>query len=238
MTLADAGDSVEDANFEEKVAEANLLTLFAFYEWCKEMVENKANLRDASSPKETYADKVFESQINKAINETKVHYDNMMYKEVLKVGFFELQKARDRYKELCFEPLHAALTFRFIEVQLILLSPICPHICEFIWTNVLKKESSILSARWPVAGSIDQTLLKSANYLMDAAHDFRNRQKTFVMAKTKAAGKPKEGEKPPQLNPVSGKIYVAKTFPEWQQIVLDSLKAMYSVIIEKIFKIS
>ena len=35
------------------------------------------------------------------------------------------------------------------------------------------------------AGSIDNVLLKSASYLMDAAHDFRNRQKTFIMAKTK-----------------------------------------------------
>ena len=88
MSLADAGDSVEDANFEEKVAEANLLTLYAFYEWCKEMVENRASLRHESAPKETYADKVFESQINKAIQDAKVHYDSMMYKEVLKVCFY------------------------------------------------------------------------------------------------------------------------------------------------------
>lgn len=139
MTLADAGDSVEDANFEEKVAEANLLTLYAFLDWCKEMVEIKSTLRDENSPKVSYADRVFESQINKVINETKVHYEKMLYKEVLKVGFFELQKAKDRYKELCFEALHSGLIFRFIEVQLILLSPICPHLCEYIWTNVLKK---------------------------------------------------------------------------------------------------
>jgi hypothetical protein len=28
---------------------------------------------------------------NKAINETKVHYEKMMYKEALKTGFFEYQ---------------------------------------------------------------------------------------------------------------------------------------------------
>ena len=145
------------------------------------------------------------------------------------MGFFELQKARDRYKELCFEPLHAALIFRFIEVQLIILSPICSHLCEFIWTNVLEKPSSILNARWPQPGPIDATLLKSANYLMDVAHEFRNRQKTFVLTKAKAAGKPKADEQPAaaQLNPVSGNIFMALTYPEWQQIVLDSLKVMY-----------
>jgi leucyl-tRNA synthetase len=29
--------------------------------------------------------------MNKAINETKVHYEKMMYKEALKTGFFEYQ---------------------------------------------------------------------------------------------------------------------------------------------------
>jgi leucyl-tRNA synthetase len=137
ITLADAGDSVEDANFVESVAEANLLRLFAFYEWCKETVENKATFRDASSPIQTYADKVFESEINKTIAETKKHYEAMIFKDVLKTGFFEFQTARDRYRELSFEPMHAGLLFRFIDAQLILLAPICPHICEYIWTKIL-----------------------------------------------------------------------------------------------------
>ena len=138
MTLADAGDTVEDANFVETSADANLLRLYAFYEWCKESVENKASMRDESAPKDTYADRVFESEINRAINVTKGHYEKMMFKEALKSGFFEFQSARDRYREVSSsEPLHFGLIMRFIEVQLILLSPICPHITEHIWMNVL-----------------------------------------------------------------------------------------------------
>ena len=138
MTLADAGDTVEDANFVESSADANLLRLYAFYEWCKETVENKTAMRDENTPKETYSDKVFESEINRAIQVTKQHYDNMMFKEALKSGFFELQSARDRYREVsASESLHSGLIMRFIQVQLILLSPICPHICEHIWTTVL-----------------------------------------------------------------------------------------------------
>ena len=138
MTLADAGDSVEDANFVESVAEANLLRLYAFYEWCREIAENKVQLRPADAPIETYADKVFESEINKTLVETKRHYEGMMYKEALKTGFYEFQSARDRYRELSIEsPPHAGLINRFITCQLILLSPICPHLCEYIWLNVL-----------------------------------------------------------------------------------------------------
>jgi leucyl-tRNA synthetase len=138
MTLADAGDTVEDANFVEIAADANLLRLYAFYEWCKETVENKSSMRDENSPKSTYADRVFESEINRAIKVTKGHYETMLYKEALKSGFFEFQSARDRYREVSSaEPLHAGLIMRFIQVQLILLSPICPHICDHIWQNVL-----------------------------------------------------------------------------------------------------
>ena len=140
MTLADAGDTVEDANFVEAVAEANLLKLYAFYEWCKDTMENKSSLKSADAPRDLFVEKVFEHEINKAIQVTKRHYENMCYKEALKSGFFELQSARDRYREVSVsEPLHAYLVNRFIEVQLILLSPICPHICEYIWLNILKK---------------------------------------------------------------------------------------------------
>lgn len=34
-------------------------------------------------------------------------------------------------------------------------------------------------------------------------------------------------DKPAQLNPVKGTVYVAKTFPTWQQVILDKLKEMY-----------
>ncbi len=192
MTLADAGDTVEDANFVEAVAEANLLRLYSFYEWCKETYDNfdkKQNFRFTNDTSAyTYADKVFENEINKTILTTKKLYDTMMYKEVLKSGFFELQSARDRYRELCFEDLmHSTLIKRFIEVQLILLSPICPHICEHIWLNVIQNKESILKASWPTTTSsvIDEALLNSSSFLMEAAHDFRTRQKTFSLAKSK-----------------------------------------------------
>lgn len=35
LALADAGDTVEDANFVEKVADAGILRLFTFLEWTK-----------------------------------------------------------------------------------------------------------------------------------------------------------------------------------------------------------
>ena len=41
----------------------------------------------------------------------------MMFREALKTGFYELQAARDRYKENCLLGMHKDLVFRFIEVS-------------------------------------------------------------------------------------------------------------------------
>lgn len=57
-----------------------------------------------------------------------------MFKEALKVGFFELQAARDKYRELSLEGMSQKLILRFIEVQALVLSPICPHVSEFVWS--------------------------------------------------------------------------------------------------------
>ena len=57
------------------------------------------------------------SSINKAIEETDANYKNMMYREALKTGFYELQAARDRYREGCMLGMHRDLVFRFIEVR-------------------------------------------------------------------------------------------------------------------------
>jgi leucyl-tRNA synthetase len=45
---------------------------------------------------------------------------------------------------------------RFIEWQALILSPICPHVSDYIWTEWLDNKKSILKAKWPEAGSIDE----------------------------------------------------------------------------------
>lgn len=45
LCLADAGDSVEDANFVENMADAGILRLYTFIEWVKEILASKDTLR-------------------------------------------------------------------------------------------------------------------------------------------------------------------------------------------------
>lgn len=57
LALADAGDTVEDANFVETMADAGILRLYTWLEWVKEMIANQNNLR--TGPADTFNDRVF-----------------------------------------------------------------------------------------------------------------------------------------------------------------------------------
>lgn len=216
LALADAGDTVEDANFVEAMADAGILRLYTWVEWVKEMVANWDSLR--SGPANTFNDKVFASEMNAGIIKTDQNYEKMMFKEALKTGFFEFQAAKDKYRELAIEGMHRDLVFRFIEVQTLLLAPFCPHLCEHIWT-LLGKPDSIMTASWPLAGPVDESLIRSSQYLMEVAHDLRLRLKNYMMP-----AKGKKTDKQPPEKPSHCTIYVAKNYPSWQHITLSVLR--------------
>ncbi|KAL4230623.1 Leucine--tRNA ligase [Mactra antiquata] len=215
MALADAGDGVEDANFVEMMAEAGLLRLYTYLEWVNDMLAIKDTLRTG---KYTYNDRVFDSEINMTIEVTQQSFDDMKFKEGLRTGFFEFQAMRDKYREVEIEGMHKDLVFKYIEIQTILLSPVCPHLCEYIW-ELLGKTTSIMHASWPTVGSYDKILIQSSQYLMDAAHDFRKRFKQYT-----ATGKGKKVVPPP----THATIYIAKSYPPWQNTILTTLRNMYN----------
>lgn len=93
VVLADAGDGIEDANFEEKNANASVLRIHTLVQWCEvgichlceqwwemvltvarpqEMINEQDKLR--TGPK-IYHDLVFGEEIKNLINITKGHYE-------------------------------------------------------------------------------------------------------------------------------------------------------------------
>lgn len=68
LALADAGDTVEDANFVEAMADAGILRLYTWVEWVKEMIANRDSLR--SGPANTFNDRVFARYCTKVNNIT------------------------------------------------------------------------------------------------------------------------------------------------------------------------
>ncbi|XP_074598670.1 leucyl-tRNA synthetase isoform X2 [Brevipalpus obovatus] len=227
FALADAGDSIEDANFLEKQADSGLLRLYNFNEWTRDMLLPNAEFRDESlTPPNFFPDRAFRNHMNYLIQETEKNYQKMMFKEALKTGFFEFQDARDKYRELCGSlGMKKDLIFRFIEAQAIILSPICPHVSQAIWEKLCQREivckGPIIKTSWPITQPVDSSLRQSLEYLMDACHSFRIRLKNFLAQKSKGKG--------PKIDRAShATIYVAKKFPEWQAKVISILHELYT----------
>ena len=73
IAFADAGDGVEDANFEETVANSSILRLFTLKEWCEDMVKNQKDLR--SGPKNEIWDRLFENELSGLVHEARQRYE-------------------------------------------------------------------------------------------------------------------------------------------------------------------
>lgn len=70
-------------------------------------------------------------------------------------------------------------------------------------------------------------LLRSGEYLMEAAHSFRIQQKNILNTETKKnQAKVKKVE-----NLTKAVAWVAKTFPPWQTTILETMKQLYTVSI-------
>ncbi len=148
----------------------------------------------------------------------------MLFREALRSGFFEMQRSRDKYRELSGSNcMRRDLVLRFIEWQVLVLSPICPHVAEHVWGMLGRGDQSVLRASWPGAGEVDELCIKKSEYLMEATRDFRLKLTKSYLQPPKA----KKGAPPPE-KPTHATAFVAKTFPPWQCTVLTVLKEMYN----------
>jgi len=87
--------------------------------------------------------------------------------------------------------------------------------------GLMGKTESIMFAKWPTAGEIDFNMIRASNYLMDTAHDLRLRQK----ARLNQSAKKKQAVQQPL--PTHCIVYVAKNYPEWQRVTIETLRQGY-----------
>lgn len=231
FALADAGDTVDDANFVVDTANAAILKLTKELTWMEETLEAIESLR--SGPEKIFADRVFENEINIAITVTDKAYNDMLFREALKTGFFDLQLAKDEYRLSCgVSGMHRDLALRFMEVQTILLTPICPHYGEQVWSSILKKDGFAITAGWPTPGAPDYTLKTANSYLQDVITDFRKlilKQQTPV----KKGGGKKVSNVSGASKLTSALIYVAEKYGGWQEECLKILQTHYDASTKK-----
>ncbi|KAI9493444.1 leucyl-tRNA synthetase [Zychaea mexicana] len=223
FALADAGDSVEDANFEDSTANAAILRLYTLLEWCEEQITKLDNLRTGEY---NFYDQVFINEMNKLISLTDEAYAATYYRDALKYGVFELQAARDHYQQACLElGMHKDLVLKYIEVQTLTLTPVCPHWSEHVWGNVLKKEGTVTLAAFPKPSApVDESILEAAEYIRRSIKSIRDAE--LNLQKKKKKGKQLESDYKPNA-PKSLKIFVASKFPEWEEEILTVAKIGY-----------
>lgn len=233
FALADAADTVEDANFSKKTADETILKLWTLVDLLEEAIENVDNM--VTGPLSRFADKVFVSQLNRQLRATEAAYDGMMFREAVKEGFFEMLNDLGKYREAVgadkstraasmLPRMHRDVFLKYALYQTVALAPICPHTAEHMWSLIGPVISqgdgepmcdSVMQVRWPSTEDPDEGLLASAAYLSETVSRVRQ-------AILKPAKKKKNAAPLPKSKKVA--IYVCKEIPEWQQIVMTYLR--------------
>ena len=122
--------------------------------------------------------------------------------------------------------VHKKLILKYIETQAVIISPICPHVAECIW-ELLGHKESILKARWPTVPEYDSILISAGAYLDQAAHEFRLRMKGYLASLTAKGAK--KAVNLPTGKPTHGTVWIAKSYPTWQSIILTLLQERFNV---------
>jgi leucyl-tRNA synthetase len=183
ITLADAGDNLDDANFETPSADAYILKLYTLEKWISEKIKKtipEGNLDFSTHKNFDLWDNIFMNAMNNAINNATKNYDEIKYKNVLKFGMFELLSIKEDYLIAKGGNMNPYVLMRYIAIQLVILNPIIPHFSQFCWNThvypILKNstnfgeevQESLCKQAWPTAsGAFDKIAAERLSYLKD-----------------------------------------------------------------------
>ena len=89
---------------------------------------------------------------------------------------------------------------RFVEVQALLLGPICPHTCEHIWGNLLKRDGLLVRTPLPAVEMTaeHQNTVMAGRYLQDTVTSLRKLVQKLETPKKAKGGK--AAEAPPKVD--------------------------------------
>jgi leucyl-tRNA synthetase len=219
IALADAGDGIQDANFEEDVADAAVLRLFNNKEWCEEMVKD-TELRTGEL--NDFQDSLFDNEMNSLVAEAKKHYQETSYKLALKAAYYDFSNARDFYREACNAAgikMHKDLVLKYIELQALVMCVITPHWSEYIWLEVLKKPETIQKALYPEVPAAKPALTAAREYVRNTSSNINSAESTQQKRAAKGKLSTFDPKKPKKLT-----VFVTDRFPAWQEKYIDLVR--------------
>lgn len=144
------------------------------------------------------------------------------YKAALGSGWYSFTLARDSYRvsTAATGGMHADLVRKYIELQALLLSVVTPHWSEYIWLEVLKKPSTIQNATYPQLPAPNPSITAAMEYSRMVSSSIGSTEGNML----KKAGKGKELHYDPKKDKKLT-IYVASSWPEWQNKCLELVVA-------------
>jgi leucyl-tRNA synthetase len=226
FALANSGDSMEDANFEPKLANEAILYLHNCEDWIKATMEDaRANKLRAADSEMQFMDRCFLNEINYICEATKVKFESIMFREGLTLCWYELMIARDLYRDWAVRvgtPMHEEVVMTFINALVIMMAPITPHWSEHVWSNVLNNThiaATVCDASWPVA-PYDPLLRKQYFFFRDT---LKNARMALIKLTSVKKGKADTGAKINHLQ-----ILYASAYEEKKVVVLDFLQSKCS----------
>lgn len=228
LTLADAGDDITDANFEETVANAAILRLHTACLWAEEMKESADKLRTGEFNE---FDRLFQAETDRLIEAAYNAYDLMEFKEALKLGLYDFEAARNWYRQVAAQEyggpgLHKDLIFGWIRANALLLAPFTPHFSDYIYRTILGEKGSVQSAPFPKpSAAVDPVAIEQLEYAKAVVDVLRSAETALARRK---GGK---GKAPvaafDATKPKGVRIYVSSEFPEWQNRCVDIVQSAW-----------
>ena len=219
LALSDAGDSMEDANFDRKVCNNAISYLFTEEEWIlSTLKEGKEGI--LRTGEFGFMDQSFNNEIDFLIHATFNDFEKMCYRDGIHRCWYDMLIARDLYRDWsikCEIPMHADVALRFCRAIVVMMSPITPHWSENLWTHIElpageTKSNTVCDAKWPTYTAYDPTIRKQYLFFRESMKNIRHN-----MLRTKL----KKGED------IQGYVYYATTYDENKQKVLQFLQSVY-----------
>ena len=245
IALADAGDGIEDANFEEPVANANILRMYELRLWCESVVNDARLLKDTEG--ETYADikekekgshknvdaiqrtgekqlwdHLFDNELNGLVAETGEQYELTNYKAAMKSGLYDFINARDFYREATKAAgigMHAELVKRYIELQALMVAVVAPHWAEHVWLEVLKKPETVQRARFPAVPAQKPELTAARDYVRSTSSNITSAEGAQLKKMAKGKQTSYDPKKEKKLS-----VFCALKYPSWQDGIIDIVR--------------
>lgn len=162
-----SGEGLDDSNFGFSNVDAVNQKILGFLEFVE------LNYKKGRKSEITRSDKLFLSALNRYLKEGSDAMEKMMYRTAFDKLFFQIQRVLKEYINR--GKINHQILSDFIEKQIRVISPFCPHIAEELWEKIGGKGFVSLS-EWPEVdeSKIDDKLDESEKAVEKSIGDILN----------------------------------------------------------------